>query len=134
MSEPLHRLAAALRADGGLLAAATRDPAPEAEARMGPLAASGPRTRANREDYAPLAIQYRSGANELMADRRETKSKYTADRQLPGAFEGETVTRRRFMTGTAHGLGAIAGAAFTLPALGFALGPLFEREKAHWVP
>ena len=31
-----------------------------------------------------------------------TKSKYTADRQIPGAFEGETVTRRRFMTGSVH--------------------------------
>jgi len=37
-----------------------------------------------------------------MADRRQTKSKYTADRGIPGAFEGETVTRRRFMTGTVH--------------------------------
>ena len=32
-------------------------------------------------------------------DRHQTpESKYTADRQIPGAFEGETVTRRRFMT------------------------------------
>ena len=38
----------------------------------------------------------------------KTKSKYTADRQYPGAFEGETVTRRRFMTGTAHVAGAVA--------------------------
>jgi len=48
------------------------------------------------------------------------KSKYTADRMIPGAFEGETVTRRRFMTGTAHTAGAIAAASFALPALGFA--------------
>ena len=41
-------------------------------------------------------------------DRRKTKSKYTADRLIPGAFEGETVTRRRFMTGTVHTAGAIA--------------------------
>ena len=41
-----------------------------------------------------------------MADgRREPKSKYTLDRGMPGAFEGETVTRRRFMTLTAHGAG-----------------------------
>ena len=34
-----------------------------------------------------------------MPDRRETsQSSYTADRNIPGAFEGETVTRRRFMT------------------------------------
>ena len=51
---------------------------------------------------------------------------------MPGAFEGETVTRRRFMTGVAHSAGGIAAAAFTLPALGFALGPIFDREPFQW--
>jgi menaquinol-cytochrome c reductase iron-sulfur subunit len=51
---------------------------------------------------------------------------------MPGAFEGETVTRRRFMTGTAHSAGAIAAAAFTLPALAFAIGPVFAREPDRW--
>ncbi len=51
---------------------------------------------------------------------------------MPGAFEGETVTRRRFMTGTAHIAGAAAAAAFTLPALGFAVGPIFDRPTASW--
>jgi menaquinol-cytochrome c reductase iron-sulfur subunit len=60
------------------------------------------------------------------------KSKYTADRLIPGAFEGETVTRRRFMTGTAHSAGAIAAGAFALPALGFALGPIFKSTPHHW--
>jgi len=60
------------------------------------------------------------------------KSKYTADRLIPGAFEGETVTRRRFMVGTANAAGAIATAAFTLPALGFALGPIFKSTPHHW--
>lgn len=54
------------------------------------------------------------------------KSRYTADRGVPGAFEGETVTRRGFMTGGALAAGGIASAAFGLPALGFALGPMFE--------
>jgi Rieske Fe-S protein len=67
-----------------------------------------------------------------MADRRKTKSKYTADRMIPGAFEGETVTRRRLMTGTAHLAGAVAASAFALPALGFALGPVFEKKEQHW--
>jgi Rieske Fe-S protein len=68
-----------------------------------------------------------------VADRRkQTKSPYTADRQIPGAFEGETVTRRRFMTGSVHTLGGIATAAIALPALGFALGPVFTRNKATW--
>jgi len=65
-------------------------------------------------------------------DRRKTKSKYTTDRNIPGAFEGETVTRRRFMTGTAHTAGAIAAGAFTLPALGFALGPIFKKHNVPW--
>jgi menaquinol-cytochrome c reductase iron-sulfur subunit len=61
------------------------------------------------------------------------KSPYTADRGTAGAFEGETVTRRGFMTGGALAAGGIATAAFTLPALGFALGPLFEdSEPTRW--
>jgi Rieske Fe-S protein len=59
-------------------------------------------------------------------------SRYTIDRQIPGAFGGETVTRRRFITATAHSAGALAAAAFTLPALGFAIGPLFDRPRATW--
>jgi Rieske Fe-S protein len=66
--------------------------------------------------------------------RAKAKSKYTADRNIPGAFEGETVTRRRLMTMSVHGAGGIAAAAFTLPALGFALGPLFSREPFEWQP
>jgi Rieske Fe-S protein len=68
-----------------------------------------------------------------MPDQRENiKSKYTLDRGIPGAFEGETVTRRRFMTGTVHTAGAIAAAAFTLPALGFAIGPIFKKFPHSW--
>lgn len=67
-----------------------------------------------------------------MADKPKHKSPYTADRGIPGAFEGETVTRRRFMVGSAHGLGAVAVSAIALPALGFALGPVFERQKFQW--
>ena len=62
-----------------------------------------------------------------MADRKTPKSKYTLDREIPGAFEGETVTRRRFMTGTVHVAGAVGLSAVLLPTLGFALGPVFEK-------
>jgi Rieske Fe-S protein len=55
------------------------------------------------------------------------KSKYTADRGWPGAFEGETLNRRGFMTAVALTAGGVASALFALPALGFALGPLFEK-------
>jgi menaquinol-cytochrome c reductase iron-sulfur subunit len=54
------------------------------------------------------------------------KSRYTEGRGTAGAFEGETVTRRRFMEGTALAAGGVASAAFGLPALGFAVGPMFE--------
>jgi menaquinol-cytochrome c reductase iron-sulfur subunit len=70
----------------------------------------------------------------MAQDRRQTKSKYTSDRLIPGAFEGETITRRRMMTGTVHVAGAVATAAFVLPALGFALGPVFEKHEQRWQP
>jgi Rieske Fe-S protein len=67
--------------------------------------------------------------------RRQPQSKYTADRNLPGAFEGETVTRRRLMTLTVHGAGLVAASAFLLPALGFAAGSaIFERAPVIWTP
>jgi Rieske Fe-S protein len=62
----------------------------------------------------------------------EVKSKYTADREMPGAFDGETVNRRRFMGATVHTAGALTAAAFTLPALAFSLGPLFSRVPFKW--
>jgi Rieske Fe-S protein len=68
----------------------------------------------------------------LASKHDKHRSKYTADRQIPGAFEGETVTRRRFMTTTAHGAGAIAAASFALPALGFAIGPIFKTAPHNW--
>ena len=69
-----------------------------------------------------------------MADgrRKPPKSKYTSDRNIPGAYAGETVTRRRFMTGSAHAAGAIATSAIVLPALGFAVGPIFEKKQVRW--
>ncbi len=68
-----------------------------------------------------------------MSDKHaKHKSKYTLDRQIPGAFEGETITRRRFMTGTANAVGIVAAASFTLPALGFAVGPIFKSTPHRW--
>ncbi len=68
-----------------------------------------------------------------MADKHENhKSKYTLERGIPGAFDGETVTRRRFMTASSQTVGGIAAAAFTLPALGFAIGPIFKSTPVRW--
>jgi menaquinol-cytochrome c reductase iron-sulfur subunit len=65
-------------------------------------------------------------------DDRKQKPKTTAEAKIPGAYDGETVTRRRFMTASAHTAGGIATAAFTLPALGMAFGPVFEKQEDHW--
>ena len=51
---------------------------------------------------------------------------------MPGYFEGETMTRRALFTGGALAAGGIAGAAIALPAIGFALGPVFEEEDVIW--
>jgi Rieske Fe-S protein len=59
----------------------------------------------------------------------------TEEAGIPGAFEGETVTRRRLMTGTVHVAGAVAVSAIALPVLGFAAGsPIFDRLPAMWQP
>jgi quinol---cytochrome c reductase iron-sulfur subunit, bacillus type len=65
--------------------------------------------------------------------RRPPKSKYTEERLIPGAFEGETVTRRRAMGVAVQVGGAVAVLTFTLPALGFAVGSaVFERPQVRW--
>jgi menaquinol-cytochrome c reductase iron-sulfur subunit len=64
----------------------------------------------------------------------QRKQRTTQDEGIPGAFDGETLTRRRFMTGAAQSTGAIATAAIVLPAIGFAVGPIFERLPTTWQP
>ena len=58
--------------------------------------------------------------------------RHRSTEHLPGSFEGETVSRRRFMGLTTNAAGVIAAAAFTLPALGFALGPVFDSQPDTW--
>jgi Rieske Fe-S protein len=60
------------------------------------------------------------------------KSKYTIDRGMPGAFEGETITRRRLMNVGGQTAGIVATASIILPALGFAVGPIFKSTPHRW--
>jgi menaquinol-cytochrome c reductase iron-sulfur subunit len=46
--------------------------------------------------------------------------------------DDDTITRRRFMAGTANVAGAAATAAIALPALTFAIGPVFQRQRVTW--
>lgn len=68
----------------------------------------------------------------MPSKHEQSKSKYTLDRGMPGAFEGETVTRRRFMNIGGQTAGGIAAASFLLPALGFAIGPIFKSAPHTW--
>jgi menaquinol-cytochrome c reductase iron-sulfur subunit len=52
--------------------------------------------------------------------------------QMPGYFEGETMTRRALFSGGVLAAGGIATAAIVLPAIGFAVGPVFEEEEVTW--
>ncbi|MDX6652162.1 MAG: menaquinol-cytochrome c reductase iron-sulfur subunit [Solirubrobacterales bacterium] len=50
----------------------------------------------------------------------------------PGHFEGESMTRRTVFTIAGQALGGMAGAAIALPAVGFAVAPIFHRSRERW--
>jgi Rieske Fe-S protein len=50
----------------------------------------------------------------------------------PGYFEGESMTRRKVFTYAAQGLGGVAGLAVVLPAVGFAVAPMFHLGNERW--
>ena len=64
------------------------------------------------------------------ADEASVKERVKPD--PPGYFEGESMTRRRVFTVAAQGLGGLAGAGIILPAVGFAVAPIFHRGKERW--
>jgi len=49
-----------------------------------------------------------------------------------GYFKGESMTRRTALTVGVQAIGGVAGAAIVLPAIGFAVAPLFEEEEQPW--
>lgn len=71
------------------------------------------------------------------ADKRrgaEATPRERAEPDPPGYFEGESMTRRRAFAVAAQGLGGVAGAAIVLPAVGFAVAPIFQRGEPRWEP
>jgi menaquinol-cytochrome c reductase iron-sulfur subunit len=52
----------------------------------------------------------------------------------PGYFEGESMTRRRAFEVGVQALGGVAVGAIALPAIGFAVAPIFHRGKERWEP
>jgi len=50
----------------------------------------------------------------------------------PGYFEGESMTRRTAFTVAGQAVGGLAGALIVLPAVGFAVAPIFDRPEERW--
>jgi menaquinol-cytochrome c reductase iron-sulfur subunit len=49
-----------------------------------------------------------------------------------GYFEGESMNRRRALTVAGQAVGGLAGAIIVLPAVGFAVAPIFEKPDELW--
>ena len=73
-----------------------------------------------------------------MADAADTSNgsgngdSAVAEPEPAGYFEGESLTRRESLTKLGGALGMAAGAAIVLPAIGFAVAPIFERPDESW--
>jgi menaquinol-cytochrome c reductase iron-sulfur subunit len=49
-----------------------------------------------------------------------------------GYFEGESMSRRRALTIAVQAVGGVAGAIIVLPAVGFAVAPIFKQPDEIW--
>lgn len=72
-----------------------------------------------------------------MADSGANKSNGTEQGALPetkpaGYFEGESLTRRKVFTVAGQAVGGAAGMLIILPALGFAVAPIFDKPEESW--
>jgi menaquinol-cytochrome c reductase iron-sulfur subunit len=103
------------------------------------VAGGRPSDRRRRHGHAANAIDSAVRTRTTVADDADKKNgAEEASRQQrdkpdpPGYFEGESMTRRKAFTIAVQGLGGIAGAAIVLPAVGFAVAPIFHRGKERW--
>jgi menaquinol-cytochrome c reductase iron-sulfur subunit len=86
----------------------------------------------DRPDRAPVTNAGGDRASPTRADGARSSPGGLPPMKPPGFYEGETMTRRRLFSGGAAAVGGIAGAAIVLPAIGFAVGPVFEERETHW--
>ena len=76
----------------------------------------------------------KSNAEERRDAGEEARIGSLPEAKPAGYFEGESMSRRRAFTVAGQALGGVAGAAIVLPAVGFALAPVFQREDERWEP
>jgi menaquinol-cytochrome c reductase iron-sulfur subunit len=72
-----------------------------------------------------------------VADAADKTNGSPGDGSLPkpdpaGSFEGESMSRRRALTVAGQAVGGLAGALIVLPAVGFAVAPIFEKPDELW--
>ena len=67
-----------------------------------------------------------------MADVPDKKNGTPAKPDPPGYFEGESMTRRTVFTIAGQAVGGLAGLGIVLPAVGFALAPVFDAPEETW--
>jgi Rieske Fe-S protein len=89
---------------------------------------SNPGSQPNGADGAPNGAD----AGRAAVSRQLPESNPFEPPKLTGAFQGETVTRRHMFSAGALAAGGIATAAILLPAIGFALGPVFDEQDVEW--
>jgi menaquinol-cytochrome c reductase iron-sulfur subunit len=87
---------------------------------------------ANEGEEKPGRDSADGGDGSLAPNGDGSASYQLAPMKPAGYYEGESMTRRRLFTGGAMAAGGIATAAIILPAVGFALGPVFEQKEARW--
>jgi Rieske Fe-S protein len=67
-----------------------------------------------------------------VADVPDKKNGTPAKPDPPGYFEGESMTRRTVFTIAGQAVGGLAGLGIILPAVGFALAPVFDAPEETW--
>jgi Rieske Fe-S protein len=72
-----------------------------------------------------------------VADAADKSNGPAGDGGLPpadpaGYFEGESMTRRKALNVAVQAVGGVAGAIIVLPAVGFAVAPIFDEPEERW--
>jgi len=75
-----------------------------------------------------------SGEDKTTGPAGESRADELPEMKPVGYFEGESMTRRKAFAAAGGALGGIAGAAIILPALGFAVAPIFDQPEENWQP
>jgi len=73
-----------------------------------------------------------SGEDKTTSPAGESRADELPTMKPVGYFEGESMTRRKVFAVAGGALGGIAGAAIVLPALGFAIAPIFDEPEEDW--